>query len=130
MIDRSVNLLVLLVVVAAIAILADGLHHAWNTTPPWDREWTSKPDLQPSRSADQILTAIKKATEAQVYTDAERLEQILERFYAPGDVTAHISPAELYKILLKSFAILLLLAVPLSINYVRHGGLRLWNHGT
>jgi hypothetical protein len=122
MVDRSINLLVLFVLAALLAVLAEGLHGAWNTTPPWDKEWMVKPDLHPSHSSEQILIAIQNATALHEYADAKRLEQILERYYEPtGQILVHISLAELYDIALLAFAALALLVVPLSINYlIRH----------
>lgn len=92
MLDRLTNLLVLLTLAAALLVLAMTLHNAWNTTAPWDKEWVAKPGTQPSHTAEEILTAMRNATAAHAYGDAQKLENFLEREFEPlGKILVHFS---------------------------------------
>lgn len=130
MLDRLVNVLTVVVLALALAVLWNGLYLAWYSTPPWDKEWAKKPEAQPSHAVDQILTALRNATDMREYADAKRLEEILESSYAPtGNVLVHISKSEILDILWQVAIVLSLLALPVSINYVRRARFRLWNCG-
>ncbi len=131
MLDRLTNLLVLFTLAAALVVLAMSLHNAWSTTAPWEKEWVAKPGAQPSHTAEEVLTAIRNATAAHAYEDAQKLENILEREFEPsGKILVHLSWLELSEAAIAVFATLLILIIPLSLNYVRHGKFRLWNRGT
>ena len=118
MLDRLTNLFVLFTLAVALIVLAISLHDSWTTTAPWEKEWIAKPGAQPSHTADKILTAIRNATTEHAYEDAKKLEKFLEReFEQSGKILVHLSWLELSDAAIAVFATLLILIIPLSLNY-------------
>lgn len=128
MLDRLTNLLVLLVAALALAAFGVSWAEAWNSTNPWEEEWrpiVGKPALH---AATDITNAIKNATGSNSYADANSLRQYLEANYErTGSISVRISAEETMKIFAWIGATLLLLFIPVAINYVRHGRFRIWN---
>jgi disulfide bond formation protein DsbB len=128
MLDRTTNLLVLLIVVLALAALGFGFRHAWGETPIWEQQWVAKAGVQPSIPADQLLTALKNATAAEAYDHVATLENALRKDFEPiGASFLHILSNNLFAMGKVAGVVFLFLVVPVSLNYVRHGKFRLWN---
>lgn len=131
MLDRLTNLLVLFTLTAALVVLAISLHTAWSTTAPWEKEWVAKSGAQPTYSVEKVLTAIRNATASHAYEDAQKLENILEREFVPtGKILVNVSWFELSELAITVFSVLLILVIPLSLNYVRHSKFKIWNRGS
>ena len=128
MLDRITNLLVLMIaaVVAITAVVS--IVGAWNATNPWEEEWRLMPGKSLPGSTSELVLAMKSATKAQAFSDVDTLRQYLESNYErTGNVLVRLSPDELLQISLKTCAALLLLLVPICINYIRHSRFHLWN---
>lgn len=131
MLDRLTNLIVIFVTVVAAVIAVNELNTAWGNTQSWEKEWVVKADAHPTYPSEKLLTAMKNATADQAYADASALQTELEKSYEPtGKILLRFSRHEIIETAKAFLFALLLLIVPLSFNYVRHGGFRLWNAGT
>ena len=131
MLDRLTNLLVLFILAAALIVLSNGIWNAWNTTAAWEQVWVAKPEKHSPYPAEKLLTGIQKATEFNEHEDAAKLEAYLKEFYDPsGTILVHLSWPEIREVAIASLLTLLLLIVPVSLNYVRHGKFRIWNQRT
>ncbi len=128
MIDRITNLLVVLVAILAVFTVGLSVIDAWKTTNPWEEEWRLIPGKSSPTSPQDVLSAMKKATEVGAYSDANTLREYLESNYVrTGNVLDRLSPEELTRVALRAAAVLLLLLVPIGLNYVRHSRFHLWN---
>jgi hypothetical protein len=131
MIDRAINLLVLGVFLAALASLGFGLHRAWVSTDAWDKEWAAKNDEELPYSAEEVLNAMRKANSAGASKDVAKLRQYLEEHFRPtGNVSVRFTVMEIWESVLFLLIPTVLLVIPMSINYVRHGKFRIWNGDT
>jgi hypothetical protein len=128
MLDRLTNLFVLLAVFGTIIVFSVKLEVSWRTTAPWEEKWIAKQGAHPSHPAERLLDAMRRATVAREYEDARKLRQALDADYIrSGEVLTHFSPDEVEEALTFLAFSLLLLAAPVSFNYVRHGKFRVWN---
>lgn len=131
MIDRAINLLVVCVFLIAMVSLAVGLHRAWEETDAWDKEWTSTTDGELRHSAEDVLTAMRKADSVGASNDVEKLREYLnENFRPTGTVSVRFTAREIWESLLFLIIPAFLLVLPISLNYVRHGKFRVWNGNT
>lgn len=128
MIDRAVNLLTLFIVFLALIVLASNLHDAWVKSEPWEQKWSEIKGKEQKYESDKLITAIKNARDQHEYSDAYKLEEALESMYRPsGEVLKRFNALEIQSTTEYVSLALLLLIVPISINYVRHGKFKLWN---
>lgn len=133
MLNRSTNLLVLLMTGVALIVLATNIESAWRHTSPSEQGWVAKPDGEPSPkyTADQHIVALHKANLAEDYSSAHEINESLERDYMPsGDIHVRFTIHEILEALTYTGAVLLFPIIPISLNYIRHGSFRFWNRGT
>ena len=127
MLDRLTNLLVLFILAATLIVLSNGIWNAWNITAAWEQVWVAKPEKNSPHPAEELLTSIQKATEVNEHEDAAKLETYLKEFYQPsGTILVRLSWPEIREVAIASLLTLLLLIIPVSLNYVRHGKFRIW----
>lgn len=128
MVDRFVNLITLLIFLVLLGTLTTTSYDAWKETKTWEQSWSPIDGVEPNFSADQIVLAIKNAQAQNEIYDVLTLKKTLEQSYKPtGEVLVRFSESELTNIFTNTCGALLLILLPLSINYVRHGRFRLWN---
>ena len=131
MLDRATNLTVVFLVALALVVLAVNVSDSWRSTRPWDQGWALRADNTPKYDAERLLKAMRGASEAGDYSAVSTLQEALEADYKPsGEVYVRLTRSEILEALAYFGLVLLLLIVPLSLNYVRHGKFWLWNRGT
>jgi hypothetical protein len=129
-VDRLTNLLTLAAFAVAFAVGASALYDAWRTVAPWEQEWIVIPGKEPKYASEQLLAGMHKASDLGEFDDANTFEVALRSDFMPmGKVLVRFNNAELFSAATSFAAALLLLLVPLSVNYLRHGAFRLWNRG-
>lgn len=130
MIDRATNLLVLFVVCVTVIVFGDTTVDKWRFSEPWEKAWVLKdPKIPAPHDSKSMLAAYRKAYEAYAFEDARGLLEFAERYYRPSGVVVRFSASELRQLATVAMIGGLFLLVPMAINYVRHGGVRLWNRG-
>ncbi|MBA3580980.1 MAG: hypothetical protein H0W44_00860 [Gammaproteobacteria bacterium] len=128
MIDRAINLITLLFLLLALIVLMSNTYIAWLKVESWEQSWVVIEDAEKEYTSEQLLTAIKNAQSKNEYSDAYRIEEILKSVYKPsGNVSVRVNTSELVDIAIYTISILLLLVIPISINYIRRGVFSLWN---
>jgi hypothetical protein len=128
MIDRTVNLLNLFIMLVVMITLATNIQDAWNKSEPWEQNWVAIQGKEQTHSAARLIAAIKNARDQHEYSDVYKLEDVLESMYKPsGNVHKRFSTHEIRRAAEYVFLALLLLVIPIGINYVRHGKFKLWN---
>ena len=128
MIDRTINLATLFIFLFALIIFCFNLYIFWGESESWEKVWVSTEQSPQEISAEQMITAIKGARDAEAYSDIYRFEELLKENYRfTGEITVRLNMTELSLTLLYTCITLLLLLVPLSLNYVRHGIFKIWN---
>ncbi|MGA8261656.1 MAG: hypothetical protein WB783_15705 [Arenicellales bacterium] len=131
MIDRTINLITLLAIAFAVLLFAVSIHSAWNDTPAWQQGWVAKHGVASKYSASRITHAMQKASEAGDQAAVATLQQVLDAAYEPsGQIFVRLALSEIMRSLGNAGLALLLLLLPLSLNYVRHNKVRLWNRST
>lgn len=128
MIDRATNLLVLFIVGVIVAVVGDSVVVKWRHSEPWEKAWVLKdPKIPAPHDSKSMLAAYRNAYEAYAFEDARGLLEFAERYYRPSSVVVRFSASELRQLATVPLIGGLFLLVPMAINYVRHGGVRLWN---
>lgn len=131
MLDRLTNLIAVFAMSASILAGAVCIRNAWMHTAPWDQEWAPRQATTPSHSAEEIVRAMQNASSEGELADATKLETYLRSDFRPtGKVLRRFTSEELADVCIAFLQPLLLLAIPMSMNYLRHGKLRVWNRGT
>lgn len=131
MIDRTINLLTIFIFLVAFIVLVVNVNDSWTKTEPWEQKWIVIKNVEQKYDSDKLITAIKNANEQSEYSDAYILEETLKSMYKPsGEVLIRFNAYEMQQIIGYVLLTLLLLVVPVSINYVRHGKFKLWNIST
>jgi hypothetical protein len=128
MLNRLTNLFVLFTFACALLIASESLWRAWGQTEAWEQEWILKPDANAKHSADLLIRGMRKASDTHNWRDATALATALEADYMrSGIILVRLSQSEILHVLESVGSILLLLTIPISTNYIRHGKARLWN---
>lgn len=121
MIDRAINVVVLFTVAISLVVFSAAIANAWNSSAVWEKEWAAKPGVDPSQTAERVVTAVRNATKANDVEAVRKLEAFLEENYQPtGGVSVRISWSEFADAAVAA-------SLPLSVNYVRHSRFRLGN---
>ena len=90
--------------------------------------WSAIDNVEQKYKSEKLITAIKNAREQHEYSDAFKLEEVLESMYKPsGNVYTRFNNSEVVEIAMYVSGTLLLLLIPACLNYIRHGSFRLWN---
>ena len=126
MIDRCINLIVILVLALGCWGFSAKLVDSWSSTPERDRVWLEPEGSEPEHSAEEILSAIHRAAAAGNFDAMRELSEYRRQNYIE-EVHTRINGSELIDIAGFIGFCLLLLLVPISLNYIRHGRFRLWN---
>lgn len=128
MIDRAINLLTMFIFLVALIVLIAKLSDSWTQTEIWEQKWVGMKNVKQEYDSNKLIAAIKNANEQDEYSDAYTLEEVLKSMYKPsGEVLIRFNTYEIKEIIQYVLFTLLLLVVPISINYVRHGKFKLWN---
>lgn len=115
----------------ALIVLVVNVNDAWTKTEPWEQKWIANKNVEQEYDSEKLILAIKSANEQHEYSDAYTLEETLNNMYKPSDeVLIRLNTYEIQQIIEYVLFTLLLLIVPVSINYVRHGKFKLWNVST
>tara|TARA_R110000772_G_scaffold223546_1_gene334089 strand:- start:8563 stop:8979 length:417 start_codon:yes stop_codon:yes gene_type:complete len=131
MIDRISNLLVLFIFSAALLILSLFLKNAWDYSEPLEKQWVLKTDAHPKNTVDELLGALYRAEKADDEEAVRYFRNRLETDYKPSDeILVRFNSNELVVAAVASSVPLLFLIIPLSLNYIRHGKLKVWNSTT
>lgn len=131
MFSRLTNLLTLAALAVALVASAEGLYDGWNSVAPWEQEWSVIPGKEPKHASQQLIAAIRSASEVGAFNDADKLINALRSDFRPtGNVFIRLNESELFGAMKAGFFGLLLLLIPMSVNYLRHGRFRLWNRET
>jgi hypothetical protein len=127
-VNRLINLIALAALAVAFSVGANALYEAWRSVAPWEHEWAVIPGKEPKHTSEQLLAGIQKANEVGAFNDANILEAALRAdFLQTGKVYVRFTDSELLGAATSFSAALLLLLIPVSLNYLRHGKFRLWN---
>ena len=90
--------------------------------------WVLKdPNVPAPYASERPIRVYRNASEAHDDSSERELVQILERFYTPSAVLVRFSGSEIRDLAVSLASLSLLFLLPLSMNYLRHGDVRLWN---
>ena len=99
---------------------------SWHSTPERDGVWVEREGSEPEYSVEQIDSAIQRAVEAGDPKAVRELSRYRHHYYTE-EVHTRINRSELIEAAGFFGLCLLLLIVPISMNYIRCGRFRLWN---
>jgi len=130
MIDRSLNILTLIILLLVVLVVLSNLHFAWEQSELWEQEWLPKNNVEQTHTPEELIAALRNARAQREIADSLKLEDSLKAMYwSSGKVNKRFNPSEIQDIAAYSLLSLLLLIIPLSVNYIRHGKFKLWNKG-
>jgi len=128
MIDRATNLLVLFIIFVTIIVFGDTTVDKWRHSEPWEKAWVLKnPSVPAPLDSKTLVTAYRNAYNAENHAAASRFLEITEQFFTPSAVLVRFSESEIRELATILLISPLYLLLPICLNYLRHGGVRLWN---
>ena len=126
MIDRCINLIVIIILAVACWGFSAKLVDSWSSTPDRDRTWVEREGSEPEYSAEQMRKAMRRASADGNFEAIAQAGEYLEHHYIE-DVHTRINRAEFIEIASFFGLCLLPLLLPISLNYIRRGKFSLWN---
>lgn len=125
MIDRILNVLSALILVFSAIVFSVTVYFSWHSVNEWDQEWVAT-SSDPTYTAEELTTALKRYR-----WNSRRASQIRDELNAnyakTGNVHRRFDENDIERMALNLVAPLLFLLVPISINYIRTGRVRVWN---